>query len=58
MAQVALSRVNNRVSRPVVGFSSVQRIKDVLGVRGKMLTDEEEKYLEELCQPKAVKGFL
>jgi len=56
MSQVALAWVNKRIASPIVGFSSVERIDEALGVRGKTLTDEEEKYLEELYQPKAISG--
>ena len=58
MAQVALSWVSSRVSSPIVGFSSVGRVDDAVGARGKTLTGEEERYLEEPYQPKAVNGFL
>lgn len=41
---------------PIIGFSSVERMDEVLEARGKTLTDEEEKYLEELYQPKTIWG--
>lgn len=56
MSQVALAWVNKRVCSPIVGFSSVERIDEAIGVRGKRLTEEEEKYLEELYQPKPISG--
>lgn len=56
MGQVALAWINKRISSPIIGFSSVERIDEALGVRGKTLTDEEEKYLEELYVPKVVSG--
>lgn len=55
-SQVALAWINKRISSPIIGFSSVERIDEAIDVRGKTLTDEEEKYLEELYQPKAVSG--
>lgn len=56
MGQVALAWINKRVSSPIIGFSSVERIDEALGVRGKTLSEEEEKYLEELYVPKVVNG--
>jgi aryl-alcohol dehydrogenase-like predicted oxidoreductase len=56
MSQVALAWINKRISSPIIGFSSVDRIDEAIEVRGKTLTDEEEKYLEELYQPKAIAG--
>lgn len=56
MSQVALAWLNKRISSPIIGFSSVERIDEALDVRGKTLTDEEEKYLEELYVPKAIQG--
>lgn len=56
MSQVALAWLNKRISSPIIGFSSVERIDEALDVKGKTLTDEEEKYLEELYVPKAIQG--
>jgi len=56
MSQVALAWINKRISSPIIGFSSVERIDESLDVKGKILTDEEEKYLEELYVPKAISG--
>jgi aryl-alcohol dehydrogenase-like predicted oxidoreductase len=56
MSHVALAWINKRVSSPIIGFSSVARIDEAIAARGKTLTDEEEKYLEELYQPKAISG--
>lgn len=55
-SQVALAWVNKRISSPIIGFSSVHRIDEALSARGKTLTEEEEKYLEELYQPKNIVG--
>ncbi|KFY50809.1 hypothetical protein V496_09152 [Pseudogymnoascus sp. VKM F-4515 (FW-2607)] len=55
-SEVALAWVGKRVTSPIVGFSSVARIDEALGVRGKVLTEEEENYLEELYQPKKIVG--
>ncbi len=56
MSTVALAWINKRVTSPIIGFSKVERIEDALEVRGKTLTDEEEKCLEELYQPRAIQG--
>jgi aryl-alcohol dehydrogenase-like predicted oxidoreductase len=56
MSQVALAWINKRVSSPIVGFSSVERIEEALGTRGKSLNGEEETFLEELYTPKRVEG--
>ncbi|TQN63658.1 Aldo-keto reductase dtxS3, partial [Colletotrichum shisoi] len=52
MAHVALAWINKRVTSPIIGFNSLGRIEDTASVTGKVLTDEEEKYLEELYQPR------
>ena len=56
MSHVALAWINKRVASPIIGFSSVERIEEGIDVRGKVLTEEEEKYLEELYQARAVEG--
>lgn len=56
MSHVALAWINKRVASPIIGFSSLQRMEDALQARGKTLTEEEEKYLEELYEPKAIQG--
>ena len=56
MSHVALAWINKRCTSPIIGFSTVERIEEALDARGKVLTDEEEKYLEELYQPKPISG--
>jgi aryl-alcohol dehydrogenase-like predicted oxidoreductase len=56
MSHVALAWINKRVSSPIIGFSSIERMDEAIEARGKTLTEEEEKYLEELYKPKAVVG--
>jgi aryl-alcohol dehydrogenase-like predicted oxidoreductase len=56
MSHVALAWINKRVSSPIIGFSSVARMDEALDARGKELTEEEEKYLEELYVPVAIVG--
>ncbi|QGI83704.1 unnamed protein product [Fusarium fujikuroi] len=41
MAHVALAWINQRVTSPIIGFSSVERIEQAIGARGKKLSDEE-----------------
>ncbi|KAE8367931.1 NADP-dependent oxidoreductase domain-containing protein [Aspergillus caelatus] len=54
MSHVALAWINRRVTSPIIGFSSIQRLQQAIAIRGKVLTEEEETYLEELYKPKAV----
>jgi aryl-alcohol dehydrogenase-like predicted oxidoreductase len=56
MAQVALAWIIQRNTIPIVGFSSVARMTQAVEVKGKELTDEEMKYLQEPYVPKAVAG--
>ncbi|KAK4162825.1 hypothetical protein QBC43DRAFT_345662 [Cladorrhinum sp. PSN259] len=56
MSHVALAWINKRVTSPIVGFSSVKRLDEAISVGEKVLSEEEEKYLEELYSPKAVQG--
>ena len=43
MSHVGLAWINRRVASPIIGFSSVERIDEALDMRGKTLTEEEEK---------------
>ena len=56
MSQVALAWINKRIASPIIGFSSVERIDEAIAVRGKVLSEEEEKYLEELYVPRQISG--
>lgn len=56
MSHVALAWTNKRVTSPIIGFSSVERMDEALDARGKTLTEEEEKYLEEPYVDRAVQG--
>ncbi|KAL3491305.1 putative aldo-keto reductase [Aspergillus germanicus] len=56
MTQVTLAWTLKRVTSPIIGFSSVERIDDALAVRGKELTDEEMRFLEEPYTPLEVEG--
>ena len=48
--------INKRVASPIIRLSGVERIDEALEVRGKELTAEEEKYLEELYEARDVEG--
>ncbi|GAB7325694.1 hypothetical protein MBLNU13_g09665t1 [Cladosporium sp. NU13] len=56
MSHVALAWINKRVSSPIIGFSSVERMDEALDAGGKELSKEEEEYLEEPYKPKAIVG--
>ncbi|KAI9700369.1 MAG: hypothetical protein M1836_002384 [Candelina mexicana] len=56
MSQEVLAWLNKRITSPVMGFSSVERIEEAIDIKGTTLTEEEEKYLEELYVPKAIQG--
>jgi aryl-alcohol dehydrogenase-like predicted oxidoreductase len=55
MTQVALAWINAKVSSPIVGMSSVQRVEENI-ITGKVLDEEEIKFLEEPYEPKPVRG--
>ena len=56
MSHVALAWINKRVTSPIIGCSTVTRLEEAIEARGKTLTEDEEKYLEELYQPKQIAG--
>lgn len=56
IAHVALAWINKRVCSPIIGFSKPERIDQAITARGKVLTEEEEKYLEELYKAKEISG--
>lgn len=58
MSHVALAWLNRRVTAPIIGFSSPERIEEALAAKGKTLTEEEERYLEEAYQPQEVLGHV
>ncbi|KAG2152536.1 NADP-dependent oxidoreductase domain-containing protein [Suillus bovinus] len=57
MSQIALAWVASKVSSPIVGISSIQRLQESI-IEGIELTPEEIKYLEEPYEPKAIRGHL
>lgn len=56
MCQVALAWLNKRVTAPIVGLSSVERMDEVLGAKNVDLTDEENSYLESHYKPLRIQG--
>ncbi|KAK0703555.1 NADP-dependent oxidoreductase domain-containing protein [Lasiosphaeria miniovina] len=58
MSHVPLAWLNKRLTSPVVGFSSIARMDELLESGGKVLTDREENYLKELYLPKAIRGHV
>lgn len=56
MSHVALAWLNKRIASPIIGFSSVERMDEALEIRGKELTADEEKYLEELYEARSIEG--
>lgn len=56
MSTVALAWINKRVASPIIGFSSIARMDEALEARGKVLSEEEEKYLEEPYQVRPIQG--
>jgi len=56
MSHVAMAWILRYVSSPIIGFSSVKRIDEAVEVRGKTLTDDEVKYLEEPYKPREIEG--
>ena len=56
MSHVATAGINKRIASPIIGFSSIERMDESLEVKGKELTAEEEKYLEEPYKPRPVHG--
>ncbi|KAG2039331.1 hypothetical protein BDR03DRAFT_1009238 [Suillus americanus] len=57
MSQIALAWVASKVSSPIVGISSIQRLQESV-IEEIELTPEEIKYLEEPYEPKAIRGHL
>jgi aryl-alcohol dehydrogenase-like predicted oxidoreductase len=56
MSEVALAWNKSKNTVPIVGLNSVERVEEMAGLRDKVLTDEEVKYLEEPYEARAVAG--
>lgn len=58
MSHVALAWIIQKGTIPIVGFSNLDRLDEACDVRGKTLTEEEMRYLEELYVPKPIMGHM
>lgn len=60
MAQVAIAWTLSKpgVTAPIVGTTSLENLKDIIGGASVTLTNEEIKYLEEPYQPQAIVGHV
>lgn len=58
MSHVALAWLRKKGATPIVGFNSIKRIDEACKLRGKVLTDEDVKYLEEPYAPKPIVGHM
>jgi len=56
MSTVALAWINKRVASPIIGLSTIERLDEAIEARGKSLSEEEERYLEELYLPREISG--
>ncbi|KAG7004368.1 aldo-keto reductase dtxS3 [Physcia stellaris] len=56
MSEVSLAWIKTKVTSPVVGFSSLNRIEEALAVREKDLDEEEVAFLEEAYIPRQISG--
>jgi aryl-alcohol dehydrogenase-like predicted oxidoreductase len=57
MSQIALAWVASKVSSPIVGISSIQRLQESI-INEIVLSPEETKYLEEPYEHKDIRGHL
>ncbi|KAH7017199.1 hypothetical protein EDB80DRAFT_888448 [Ilyonectria destructans] len=48
MSHASLAWLNRRVTAPIIGYSTVKRIDEALATRGLELSEDENRYLEEL----------
>lgn len=58
MSDVALAWVNAKVTSPIVGVNSVERLRQIAGFNGKSLTEEEVKFLEAPYVPRRIAGHV
>ncbi|KAJ7591726.1 NADP-dependent oxidoreductase domain-containing protein, partial [Mycena floridula] len=56
MTRVALTWLGSKVTSPIVGISSVERLEEAIKPVSFTLTEDEIKYLEEPYEPKPVRG--
>ncbi|PWW73594.1 Aldo/keto reductase [Tuber magnatum] len=58
MAEVALAWILGKDTTPIVGISKVDRVTDMVGLKGKGLNESEVEYLEELYVPREISGHV
>jgi aryl-alcohol dehydrogenase-like predicted oxidoreductase len=58
MATVALVWVGENVTSPIVGLSSVQRVREMEELKEKKLDEAHKAYLEELYVPRTISGHI
>ena len=56
MSQVALVWLRQKGAVPITGITTVERMEEACAMKGKTLTEEEVKYLEEPYVPKEIVG--
>jgi len=56
MAEVALAWILGKGTTPIVGMGKVDRVEDMVGLKGKSLDEDDVKYLEELYVPREISG--
>ncbi|EED22926.1 aldo-keto reductase, putative [Talaromyces stipitatus ATCC 10500] len=56
MVHVALIWLRSKGAAPIVGATSVEKLDDVVEIRGKSLTEKEIRFLEEPYVPKPIAG--
>ncbi|KAJ0162432.1 Versiconal hemiacetal acetate reductase [Colletotrichum tanaceti] len=56
MSHVALAWIRSKGGVPITGFNSIKRVDDAGELRGKTLSEDEIKYLEEPYVPKNIVG--
>ena len=58
MSQVAIAWIKARVTSPIIGFSSVEGMEEAVGARGRSLSEEDERYLEEPYVDRGISGHV
>ena len=58
MAEVALAWILGKGTTPIVGIAKVERVEDMVGLKGKSLDKDDVKYLEELYVPREISGHV
>jgi aryl-alcohol dehydrogenase-like predicted oxidoreductase len=48
--------IQPQISSPIIGFSSEKRIDEAIEAKGKTLSEDEIKYINEPYEPRAIEG--